>query len=197
MLKGATISLRPVMEGDLDVIHATSLDLDTRGPWYPLPSQSLAKFRAKFADSGFWTSDEGTFLIVDHDDRKLGIVSWGKLENYGSDIELAYRLFDRASMGKGIATEAVSLMADYLLDWQPVHRLVIFTHVDNVPSRRVAEKCGFTHEGTLRQAWFHRGAWHDITAYSLLRDERDVARQVERFRGARQDQELDQRDGSG
>lgn len=176
MLKGTSISLRPIGEADLDPIHATSMDLATRGPWYPLPSQSLTKFRARFGESGMWSPDAGVFLIVDRDDRRLGMVGWGKLEGYGSDIELSYRLFDRALMGKGIATEAVNLLIDYLFDWLPVHRMVLYIHVDNVPSHRLAEKCGFTKEGTLREAWFHRGAFHDLSVLSLIREERDARR---------------------
>jgi ribosomal-protein-alanine N-acetyltransferase len=177
MLNGTTISLRPITEADVDDIHASTLDLETRGPWYPLPSRSLTKFRASFAESGLWTADLGQFLIVDGDDRKLGVVGWGKWEDsYGYDLELSYRLFDRATMGKGIATEAVNLLADYLFDWLPIHRLILYIHVDNVPSHRVAEKCGFTKEGTAREGWFHRGAWHDLTIYSLIRHERDARR---------------------
>jgi RimJ/RimL family protein N-acetyltransferase len=176
MLKGKTISLRPIREDEVDAVHATSVDLETRGPWYPLPSQPLTKYRAKFAESGMWSPDAGTFLIIDQDDRPLGAVGWGKFDGYGSDIELSYRLFDRAVMGRGIATEAVNLLIDYLFDWLPVHRMVLFIHVDNVPSHRVAEKCGFTKEGTLRDGWFHRGTFHDLSFLSLLRDERDARR---------------------
>lgn len=176
MLRGTSISLRPVVEADLDELHAMSLDLETRGPWYPLPSTSLARYRASFAEKGFWSPDQGTFLIVDGDDRKLGAVGWGKQEGYGADVEVSYRLFERASMGKGIGTEAVGLLVDYLFDWLPIHRLVLYIHVDNVPSHRIAEKCGFTREGTMRESWFHRGAWHDLDFYALIRHERDAQR---------------------
>ncbi|HUQ43528.1 MAG TPA: GNAT family protein [Candidatus Limnocylindria bacterium] len=66
-------------------------------------------------------------------------------------------------MGRGIGTEAVTLLVDFLFDSQQVHRLVLYIHVDNVPSHRIAEKTGSTKEGTLRDGWFHRGGWHDLS----------------------------------
>lgn len=181
MLKGRAVSLRPITESDLDDFHDTSTDIETRGPWYPLPSESLTKLRTRFAESGLWSPNAGSFLIIDAEGRKLGVVGWGKQEDsYGSDLELSYRLFDRSVMGKGIATEAVGLLVDYLFDWLPIHRLLLFVHVDNVPSHRVAEKCGFTKEGTSREEWFHRGTWHDLDIYSLIRHERDRRRASEK-----------------
>jgi RimJ/RimL family protein N-acetyltransferase len=40
-------------------------------------------------------------------------------------------------------------------------------HPDNADSVRVAERCGFTLEGRIRQGWFHRGSWHDVLVYGL------------------------------
>jgi len=49
-------------------------------------------------------------------------------------------------------------------------------HVDNAGSHRVAEKCGFIKEGTSREAWYHKGKWHDIDVYTLTRAESDERR---------------------
>jgi ribosomal-protein-alanine N-acetyltransferase len=38
-------------------------------------------------------------------------------------------------------------------------------------ARRVAEKCGYKLEGTLRQFFFTRGEYVDYVQYSLLRNE--------------------------
>jgi len=42
---------------------------------------------------------------------------------------------------------------------------------DNIGSRRVAEHCGFKHEGTMRRATFHNGRYHDLDLFSILREE--------------------------
>jgi RimJ/RimL family protein N-acetyltransferase len=40
---------------------------------------------------------------------------------------------------------------------------------ENGASRRIAEKCGFTLEGTVRGAFFNDGRNQDVVLYSLLR----------------------------
>jgi inner membrane transporter RhtA len=40
-----------------------------------------------------------------------------------------------------------------------------------VASRRVADKSGYMLEGVMRGCWFHRGKYHDLEIWSVLRDE--------------------------
>jgi RimJ/RimL family protein N-acetyltransferase len=93
-----------------------------------------------------------------------------------ADLELGYRVFDRAKWGKGIASAAVDLFAAWLFDTQPTNRLRLLIHVDNLGSHRVAEKCGFTNEGRSREAWYHKGKRHDVDVYTLTRAESDRRR---------------------
>jgi ribosomal-protein-alanine N-acetyltransferase len=178
MIKGSTVSLRPVAEADLEELHAKLIDIESRGPWYPLPQTSMTKRRKAFEEDGFWSPDEGIFVIVDEQDRLLGTADWNKLNGDVPDMELGYRVFDQANWGKGIATEALDLLAGYLFDTQPINRLRLTIHVDNVGSHRVAEKCGFVNEGRSREAWNHRGKWHDIDAFTLTRAESDQRRKT-------------------
>jgi RimJ/RimL family protein N-acetyltransferase len=66
-------------------------------------------------------------------------------------------------------TEAVQLLVDYLFATKKQHRIQLVIVPENAASRRIAEKCGFTLEGTLRGAFFNGGRNHDVVVYSLLR----------------------------
>jgi hypothetical protein len=55
-----------------------------------------------------------------------------------------------------------------LADRLAVHRLELTCAPDNVASRRVAERCGFTCEGVLRAHVPFRGRRRDTAMYSLL-----------------------------
>jgi RimJ/RimL family protein N-acetyltransferase len=94
-----------------------------------------------------------------------------KEPSYQSGYEVGFVVFRREDRRKGYTTEALRIFSAYLFELKPIPRLQLGTHVDNVAARRVAEKCGYKLEGTLRQAWFARGTYVDYALYSLLRDE--------------------------
>jgi [ribosomal protein S5]-alanine N-acetyltransferase len=72
--------------------------------------------------------------------------------------------------GQGYTTEAVRLLVDYLFGAKKVNRISLVIVPENVPSRRIAERCGFQLEGT-RGAIFNGGRSVDVLIYSLLRDD--------------------------
>jgi RimJ/RimL family protein N-acetyltransferase len=52
--------------------------------------------------------------------------------------------------GRGFITEAVNAVANIAFTEMKAVRLEVITDEENTASRRVAERCGFTLEGTLR-----------------------------------------------
>jgi RimJ/RimL family protein N-acetyltransferase len=62
-----------------------------------------------------------------------------------TDIEVGYHV--RADLqGQGLATEAAAACRDHARDVLNTKRLIAIIHPDNLPSQRVAEKIGLTHE---------------------------------------------------
>ena len=59
--------------------------------------------------------------------------------------------------GRGVVTDATRLVARHAVEKMGVQRLEWYANVGNVASRRVAEKVGFTVEGTLRRGLDQRG----------------------------------------
>lgn len=169
MLRGERITLRTVGSGDLDELYTQHVAIENRGDFYPRGVQSESAFRRQFAEDGFWGREDGTLVIVDAAGRIVGHIEFFRAGTYWDAYELAYQLYDQAEAGKGYTTEAVQLLADYLFDTKPRHRLQLVILPGNAASRRVAEKCGFTLEGTLREPFFHRGRDVDVLMYSLLR----------------------------
>ncbi len=73
---------------------------------------------------------------------------------------------------KGIMTEAVKAVIDFLFAEVGINRIGISHAVKNPGSGRVAQKCGLLYEGTRREMFKdHNGVFHDISEYGILRRE--------------------------
>jgi ribosomal-protein-alanine N-acetyltransferase len=169
MLQGRLIQLRPVRESDLDAMYAAHVNIADRGEYFPLGVQSEPAFRRAFAENGFWQREEGTLLMFTPDDELAGHIEFFKAVSYWDAFELSYQLYGERFAGRGYTTEAVQLLVDYLFGAKKQHRLHLVIVPENAASRRVAEKCGFVLEGTVRGAFFNQGRNQDVLLYSLLR----------------------------
>ena len=171
MLKGRSITLRPVRETDLDQFYEYYLDIANRGDYYPHGIASETAFKKTFRETGLWEKDEGTLLIIGETGQMIGYIEFFKTVGYLDEYEIGYLIFQPEHRGKGATTEAVNLLVRYLFETKRMNRLRLIIHPDNASSRRVAEKCGFRHEGTSRGAWFSKGKHQDVEVYAILRHE--------------------------
>ncbi len=71
---------------------------------------------------------------------------------------------------KGIMTEAVKAVIDYLFSEIGINRIGISHAVKNFGSGKVAQKCGLTYEGTKREFFKDsKGEFHDMSFLGILR----------------------------
>ena len=171
MLHGNRIALRPVRESDLDTLYEAHIDIRNRGSYFPLGVQSEPAFRRSYAENGFWSKEEGLLVIVSPEAEIAGHIEFFKPVNYWDAFELSYQLYADRFAGRGYTTEAVQLLVDYLFGAKKQHRIQLVIVPENAASQRIAEKCGFTLEGTARGAFFNGGRNQDVLIFALLRDD--------------------------
>lgn len=171
MLHGKSIRLRPVRETDLDQLYTFHLDIDNRGDYFPRGVLAELAFQKQFHETGFWSKDDGMLVILTLKDEILGHIEFFKTVNYLDEYELSYHVYATEHRGKGIATEAVNLLVRYLFETKRVNRIRLVIHPNNLASRRLAEKCGFQHEGTARGAWYNKGKHQDVEIYAILHED--------------------------
>jgi RimJ/RimL family protein N-acetyltransferase len=70
--------------------------------------------------------------------------------------------------GRGVASDALGLLTRWGFDDLGARRIELFISVDNVASKRVAERCGYVYEGTLRGMHVKQDIWEDTEIWSRL-----------------------------
>ncbi|MBV8480109.1 MAG: GNAT family N-acetyltransferase [Actinobacteria bacterium] len=159
------MTLRPWSEADAhDLVYCIDGD-ESIALWLDQIPQPYT-----FADalSFIGSTGETAFAVVDAAAGSLlgGIgVRW----NDEADVaEIGYWL-RREARGRGITSRALALAARHALD-RGAARVQLRADIENLASRRVAEKVGFRAEGVLRSAhWNARlGRRQDWVMYSLL-----------------------------
>ncbi|SFU50924.1 GNAT family N-acetyltransferase [Pseudoduganella namucuonensis] len=170
MLKGQLCTVRHLLTADLNTFIALANDLPSRGDHFSAHFKSPETMRKEFMQNGFVTEDSELFVVEDRAHHIVGVITHFKSRTPTSR-EIGYRLFDTALAGQGYMTEATRLLVDYLFNVHVWHRLELLTAPANRGSVRIAQKCGFTEDGTLRQAFFINGRYQDVRIYSLLRPE--------------------------
>jgi RimJ/RimL family protein N-acetyltransferase len=107
---------------------------------------------------GIWTvSDRSTGekvgsaallpMPVEEDDTDYGLVVPGKMPK--GDVEIGYFL-KRSVWGCGYATEACRRLLQFAFQETRLKEVVATFHPENLASRNVLEKAGFTDRGTMR-----------------------------------------------
>jgi len=171
MLVGRQVVLRPFRRSDLEGLYDLVADVREVGEFWPLGCVSEARWLEKFDETSWWSEEFKLFLVTDLDDRRLGQVNIYKPSHSYQGWELGYRIYRPTDRRKGFMTEAVRLATAFLFAQGPIGRVQILLDPRNIGSRRVAERAGYTLEGTLRHALFDRGEYHDLLLFSILRSE--------------------------
>ena len=87
---------------------------------------------------------------------------------HNKTAELGYYIAEEY-WGKGIMTEAVKQLCDYVFSHTDIIRIYAEPFAYNIGSCRVLEKAGFQYEGTLRSNALKNGIVLDMKMYSKLK----------------------------
>ncbi len=129
---------------------------------------ALAAFVADFAanhDPAPWAARPVTTAAV------TGWLTLMDIQPKNAAIEIGHIWFAPAMQRTRAATEAMFLLMRLAMDDLGYRRLVWKCNALNAPSRRAAERLGFTYEGTLRAHLVVKGRRRDTAFFSIIEDE--------------------------
>jgi ribosomal-protein-alanine N-acetyltransferase len=113
-----------------------------------------------------WSGGVPRFAVADaRSGRLLGQVGMAVSEPYQS-AEMFYWV-TRSDRRRGVASTCVSLVCDWAFT-NGIERAYLLVHPENEASHRVAARCGFMREGTLRAYQRFKGGRPDMVSWSLL-----------------------------
>ena len=115
----------------------------------------------RFADDGL------PWIGIWQDNQMVGGILFFPLERQIQSTEIGYWLGQGAT-GRGLMTRSVRAVLGYVFDELKLNRVGLIADVDNLKSIAVAERLGFTHEGTKRDGWKHGDNYVDVAMYSML-----------------------------
>lgn len=162
--------LRPPSMRDVPDMMAMSRDPDI-ALWNPMASgadeEKARAWAERWAD---WDAGRSALFAVYEavEGRMLGLVTLHQIDLTASSGELGYRVAPWAR-GRGVATTALGAVTEWAFAALGLTRLQLIHAVGNAASCRVAEKCGFLHEGTTRSSYrYGDGELHDEHVHGRL-----------------------------
>jgi RimJ/RimL family protein N-acetyltransferase len=130
-----------------------------------------------FADEGAFAAwlaerpkldDPYSYAILQPDGRAVGIATLMEIRPAARVIEVGNIVYSPALQRTALATEAQYLLAKYVFETLGNRRYEWKCNALNAPSRRAAERFGFTFEGLFRQHQIVKGRNRDTTWFSML-----------------------------
>jgi [ribosomal protein S5]-alanine N-acetyltransferase len=109
------------------------------------------------------------------DGRLIGTCGLFKWHQGWHKCALGYEL-SRAAVGQGYMQEALRAILPWGMREMNLNRIEAQIHPANLPSIRLVERLNFAAEGTLREAGYWGGEFHDLLQYALLRRDYVAAR---------------------
>jgi ribosomal-protein-serine acetyltransferase len=169
---------RPFLDlGDgLEVRHLDPVDADELQTVIEANRERLRRWMSWAEGSTLETTR--AFIEADEGLDPLGIALRGALvgsigarpEPMRGDAELGYWVAETHE-GRGLVTRSCRALIEHLFSVLGLHRVTILAAPDNVRSRAVPERLGFTEEGRLREAGWSTPGYHDLVVYGLLEHE--------------------------
>jgi RimJ/RimL family protein N-acetyltransferase len=159
-------------------LHATALfeafRLDTEGlGWTYLPYGPFADAAAlrTWLDAIAAPDDPLFFTILDDRAVPVGLASYLRITPETGTIEVGHIHYSPLLQRSRAATETMYLMMRRAFDELGYRRYEWKCDALNAPSRRAADRLGFTYEGTFRKHTIYKGRSRDTAWYSIIDDE--------------------------
>jgi len=165
------LELRPVDERLAEELTAlVRRDLAHLRPWMPWATERYSVEDAReFIRRQIrqYAEDQGFAALIFYRGRIAGSIGYNNIDWSNRKTDIGYWLGEDFQ-GRGLMTRSCRALVEHAFRELRLNRVEIYCAVDNVRSRRIPERLGFTVEGTHRQAEWVHDHFKDLVSYSML-----------------------------
>jgi RimJ/RimL family protein N-acetyltransferase len=170
MLKGDKVILRAVEREDLKRLHELERNVDLvlqgDGNWMP---ESFAAIEKNFEKR--LTDEEKAWFVIEVAGVVIGGIGLHHSNRRDGRSEFGIGIYDPDYVGKGYGSDAIMVLLRWAFRIQNYRRICLTTAGDNPRAIAAYEKCGFVHEGRLREHIYSNGEYVDLVNMGMLRTE--------------------------
>ncbi len=166
-----SVILRAIEEKDLpflqEMINDPNIEHMTGGSSFPVSMD-----RQKRWFESYDQQKELRCMIEVKNEATIGMVIVNNIDWKNRTAELGYKTKAAPGARKhGNVDDAIMGVLNFAFNEMNMVCIYETVLVYNLPSQRLAERCGFRKEGILRSRIFKNGERHDLFSYSMLKEE--------------------------
>ncbi|MDA3930080.1 MAG: GNAT family N-acetyltransferase [Prolixibacteraceae bacterium] len=153
-LTNGNITLRALEPSDVELLYQWENDSEVwrvSNTRTPLSKFALANY-IKSADRDIWESKEMRLLIETSQGKPVGTVELFDFDPYHSRVGVGIMIYNTADRKKGIASEALEIVADYAQNELGIAQFYANVSENNIPSLQLFQKLGFVVAG-IKKNW--------------------------------------------
>lgn len=170
MIQGTKIRLRALEKEDLPRFVGWMNDPETQrfmAVRYPLSMTEEETWWQRYQER----VNDHIFAIETEDGTYIGNVGLHNVEAENRRAGLGIMIGHKDYWGRGYGTDAIRALLGWAFGYLNLHRVYLTVYDYNQRAIRSYEKCGFQHEGTMRQARYIDGHYYDELMMGILKDE--------------------------
>lgn len=164
------IRLRPLEPEDLEFLYQWENDpsiwqvSNTLVPF----SRYILKQYLEESHRDIFETKQLRLIIEDQNGRAVGAIDLFNFDPFHQRAGIGILIYKQDDRGKGLATDALTLIAKYAVDVLGLHQLYANITVDNQSSIHLFKKVGFEYSGTKKDWIKTSDGWLDEEVYQKI-----------------------------
>lgn len=171
-LKGRKVTLRAIEPSDLEFLRSMMNDKNIGEGLIDLSFPISSTMQEKWFQTTIENHNDYKFVIETEKDGVVGLVNMGNINWINRVVHnTGIKVDSKRITESGIALDAMVTLFNFIFYQLNLNRIEGSVLVDNEQSIALTKLLGYTVEGTLRQAVYRNGEYHDVYLLGMLKED--------------------------